>query len=384
MENGRCPRCDANAFSRRRKWRTGDRGGKRPERRDREMKGASPAPRTLAQALNGTWRSIGREVIVTIDTKECVYRSHHPLKASETAHRWRLDSENGRELRFFKDNMLINVYVDDIGIVRMEAKGQKLGFLYVFEDAELRTCPSCYAKTLVDKMYCDDCEYSFGVTLAPSMRVQTSEVSKTSEVSVEPTRLAYDTIYHIWNRGVNRSTIFREDENYRNFLRQYVKHIEPVAETYAYCLLPNHFHFLIRTRTLEMQRAYRQVGQVGHADILEPSQAFSNLFNGYVRAFNRRYSRSGGLFEDRFGRKRVTSDGYLAKLVVYIHQNPQKHGLVEDFRLWRYSSFQGMAAVGQTRISRDEVLSWFGNFRQFVSAHREDADLKDLRGFENL
>jgi REP element-mobilizing transposase RayT len=197
-------------------------------------------------------------------------------------------------------------------------------------------------------------------------------------------RLQYDTIYHIWNRGVNHSTIFREDENYHFFLRQYVKHIEPVADTYAYCLLPNHFHFLIRTRTAEMQRAYRQIGQVGNVDILEPSQAFSNLFNGYVRAFNRRYGRSGGLFEDRFGRKPVTSDGYLAKLVVYIHQNPQKHELVDDFRRWRYSSFEAMAAAGQTRINRDEVLSWFGNFKQFVNAHRGGAELKDLRGFENL
>lgn len=58
-------------------------------------------------------------------------------------------------------------------------------------------------------------------------------------------------IYHIWNRGVNHSTIFRSDENYRYFLALYIQHIEPVAKTYAYCLLPNHFHFLVRTRTEE-------------------------------------------------------------------------------------------------------------------------------------
>ena len=60
-----------------------------------------------------------------------------------------------------------------------------------------------------------------------------------------PIPLHYGQYYHIYNRGNNRETLFVEDRNYRHFLRLYAKHITPVADTYAYCLLGNHFHFLV-------------------------------------------------------------------------------------------------------------------------------------------
>ena len=192
-----------------------------------------------------------------------------------------------------------------------------------------------------------------------------------------PSELHDDTIYHIWNRGVNHATIFRGDENYRYFLSLYIHHIEPVAETYAYCLLPNHFHFLIRTRTAEGQRAYRQAIQVGLARCLPPSQAFSNLFNAYVRAYNRRYQRTGGLFEDRFGRKPVSTDAYLARLVVYIHQNPVKHGLVARPEEWVYSSYDALANGRPSRVRGDEVMSWFGSASNFRSAHAKTSEVSE-------
>ncbi|MEM9776697.1 MAG: transposase, partial [Chloroflexota bacterium] len=60
--------------------------------------------------------------------------------------------------------------------------------------------------------------------------------------------------YHIYNRGNNGENIFIEAKNYSYFLRLYIKHIELVAFTYAYCLLRNHFHFLVRVKTDEEQR----------------------------------------------------------------------------------------------------------------------------------
>jgi putative transposase len=69
-------------------------------------------------------------------------------------------------------------------------------------------------------------------------------------MSIKP--LQYGQYYHIYNRGNNRENLFVEQRNYPYFLKQYTKHILPVAETFAYCLLPNHFHFAIRTRTEEV------------------------------------------------------------------------------------------------------------------------------------
>ena len=180
-----------------------------------------------------------------------------------------------------------------------------------------------------------------------------------------PEKLAYDTIYHIWNRGVNRVNIFTEDENYRFFLRTYIKHIEPVAATYAYGLLPNHFHFVIHTHP-KPQRSKKT------SEVSSPSQAFSNFFNAYVRAFNRRNQRTGGLFEGRFGRKPVYDTNYLMHLITYIHQNPQLHGLVDDFRDWPYTSYGAITIPNvQTRIKRGEVLDCFGGLDIFQELHAQ-------------
>ncbi len=94
--------------------------------------------------------------------------------------------------------------------------------------------------------------------------------------------LLNDQYYHIYNRGNNSETLFREQRNYPYFLELYVRYIQPVAETYAYCLLKNHFHLLVRIKDCQSY---------------PPSRAFANLFSTYTKAFNRAYQRSGSLFE---------------------------------------------------------------------------------------
>jgi putative transposase len=73
--------------------------------------------------------------------------------------------------------------------------------------------------------------------------------------------------------------------------------------------------------------------------ILSPSQQFSNLFIAYAKAINKSYGRAGILFQDRFRRKEISSDRYFADLVFYIHFNPQRHGITNDYRLYPFSSF---------------------------------------------
>ena len=194
--------------------------------------------------------------------------------------------------------------------------------------------------------------------------------------------LLFGQYYHIYNRGNNRENLFVEKRNYPYFLQQYAKHIQPVALTYAYSLLPNHFHFLIRTRTEEEQEAYHraqidsilEIGSIFKIDpifkLLEPSRAFNNLFIAYARAFNKATGRTGALFESPFGRKLVDNDRYFITLIVYIHRNPQKHGLVADFRDWPWSSYRAIRSTKPTKIQRDDVLAWYGDPTNFEEAHR--------------
>lgn len=182
----------------------------------------------------------------------------------------------------------------------------------------------------------------------------------------KPVPLQYGKYYHIFNRGNNRENIFVEERNYRYFLQLYAKHVMPIADTYAYCLLRNHFHFLVRIKTVEEQ------------DLTglprKPSQHFSNLFNAYAKAFNKAYHRTGALFQRPFGRIEVASDAYFVYLVIYIHQNPQKHGFVEDFRTWPYSSHQALLSTKPTRLQRDDVLEWFQGLDHFEDVHRYEVD----------
>jgi REP element-mobilizing transposase RayT len=167
-------------------------------------------------------------------------------------------------------------------------------------------------------------------------------------------RLLADQYYHIFNRGNNGETLFREQRNYPYFLRLYGQYIEPVAETYAYCLLNNHFHFLVRIKDWQSS---------------SPSRAFANLFSTYTKAFNRAYQRTGSLFEKPFKRNLVDSDRYFTCLVAYIHRNPQRHGFVDDFRDWPYSSYKAVLSAQPTRIQRERVLGWFDGRSGFKEAH---------------
>ena len=180
--------------------------------------------------------------------------------------------------------------------------------------------------------------------------------------------LALDTYYHIYNRGNNRETIFRSDKNYRYFLQLYAKHIFPVADTFAYCLLPNHFHLLIRTRSPAEQKQTQQASETFR--LLSPSQQFSNLFNAYTKAFNNRYQRTGSLFEHPFDRNPVTTEAYFTRLVAYIHQNPQRHGLIDDFRNWPYSSYRTLLSSRPTRLRREVVIDWFNGRQQLEAFHQ--------------
>jgi len=227
-----------------------------------------------------------------------------------------------------------------------------------------------------------------------------------------PTSLEYGAYYHIYNRGNNGENIFFEERNYHHFLKLYARHVAPVADTYAYCLLRNHFHVLVRIKTVEEQEQTLRVSETlrvsdaaadqeqtlrvskalrvsdAAADQEQtlrvsetlrvsdaftpkkPSQQFGNLFNAYAKAINKAYERTGSLFENPFGRVPVTSGAYLVHLVAYIHQNARKHGFVEDYRDWPYSSYHAYLSQKPTRLERDEVLAWFQGQLGFEDFHR--------------
>jgi putative transposase len=210
--------------------------------------------------------------------------------------------------------------------------------------------------------------------------------------------LEYGKYYHIYHRGNNRENIFFEEKNFEYFLKLYVKYIVPVADTYAYCLMKNHFHFLVRIKTVEEQISVltpeKQNSEVSKTSevlmpvneqnfevsktsevlmpikALNPTQQVSNLLNSYTKSINKAYQRVGSLFQGRFGRILVDCDSYFMYLVAYIHRNPEKHGFVDDFRTYPYSSYHAISHQKATHIKSEDVLGWFGNLDTFNNCHQ--------------
>jgi len=194
-----------------------------------------------------------------------------------------------------------------------------------------------------------------------------------------PPPLLYDAFYHIYNRGNNRENIFIEERNYRHFLHLYQQHIQPIADTYAYCLLKNHFHLLVKIKTeAEIALAADAKGSTEKMTSGYPSRMFSNFFNAYAKSMNLAYGRVGALFQHPFGRKLIADNSHLAAAVIYIHHNPQKHGFVSDYRDWRFSSFRELTGDGETIIQRSEVLGMFGGEKTFLSIHGLPADTASI------
>ena len=162
--------------------------------------------------------------------------------------------------------------------------------------------------------------------------------------------------YHIYNRGNNRENLFIEERNYHYFFKLYTHYIYPIADTYAYCLMRNHFHLLVGMKP-QPQNHY--------------SQAFSNLFSTYTKAINKQYQRTGSLFEKPFKRIHIDSDRYFITLIRYIHQNPQKHQFTDDFRTYPYSSYQTIYQQKNSRIPHHQVINWFGNRQSFATLHKQ-------------
>jgi hypothetical protein len=87
------------------------------------------------------------------------------------------------------------------------------------------------------------------------------------------------------------------------------------------------------------------------------------------------YNRTGSLFEHPFHRIEVATDAYFVHLINYIHQNPQLHGFVDDFRAWPFSSYGTILSQRPTRVQRDSVLEWFGGRVGFLDCHGVRVDV---------
>ncbi len=201
-----------------------------------------------------------------------------------------------------------------------------------------------------------------------------------------------ECFYHVYNHANGNENLFRCSENYSYFLKKYGEYIEPVAETLCYCLMPNHFHFLVRIKnegsfyafiknrsskalqgfkTLEGMGAVEKISAINRIVTLQ----FSHLFNCYTQSYNRLFNRKGSLFIPRFNRKEIDSNDYLTKIIHYIHYNPIHHGFCKCIDEWPFSSYKTILSDKPTKLSRETVLQWFGGHKEYIQFHKWQPEL---------
>jgi REP element-mobilizing transposase RayT len=233
--------------------------------------------------------------------------------------------------------------------------------------------------------------------------------------------------YHLYTHANGSENFFRTEENYRYFLQRYQHFIPLVADTLAYCLMPNHFHFLVRIKTeaelisvfknklnlyltgldsdskKDLSGIERGLDSDSKKDLSGIERGldsdskkdlsgidsetknqlsthvilqFSHLFNAYTKAYNKVYKRRGSLFTRAFRRKEITSDSYLTTVIHYLHANPVHHGFEKSITHWPWSSYHDLLNNSSTWLDRAFVINWFGGAEKFRDFHQQPIALK--------
>ena len=195
--------------------------------------------------------------------------------------------------------------------------------------------------------------------------------------------------YHVYNRSVDKKPMFKNIGNYEYFLRKYDQYLSGVADTYAYCLLGNHFHLLVRIRDLTDLTTFQKLSNLNAPNAAKNktphdivSHQFQKFFQSYAMSFNKQHSRIGTLFHTPFKRALVNNYQYYKQVIYYIHANPQQHGLITDFRDWKWSSYSRFLIDSVTKLKKQEVLNWFGSKDDYLKYHSDTKNANNSKLFD--
>ena len=240
--------------------------------------------------------------------------------------------------------------------------------------------------------------------------------------------------YHIYNCGINGTDLFKVREDYERFLNLYSKYINPVCETFAWVLMGNHFHLLVKIKEniiykysksdysndkekfneIKWETVEKDADFIRKITCQRPTQEdltalkkswlneklncqpptqedlaltikvpkphlhFSHLFNAYAKYFNLKYKRHGSLFERQFRRKLVDNKRYFRSLVIYIHQNPVHHGFCQHVLDYAWSSYLTCITLKPTKLYRNAMIGWFDNLANFKLMHGNKIEIERL------
>lgn len=225
--------------------------------------------------------------------------------------------------------------------------------------------------------------------------------------------------YHVYNRGNRGQLIFYEEKHFDVFLKQYAKYMSDYWDTFAYALIPNHFHLLIRVKSGKalVSAAIKDEIQVsksfinkfypkddirltslkfltdkeqfnksnfqsffGKGDYLEfcyqliewlAMERFRRFLLSYAKKINFERKLHGSLFQKHFKRKHLAYLSDWCQVAKYLHRNPIHHGMALTLEDYYWTSYASFFSGSSTLLHRKEVLSWFEGIENFQKYHTE-------------
>jgi REP element-mobilizing transposase RayT len=169
--------------------------------------------------------------------------------------------------------------------------------------------------------------------------------------------LEVDKYYHLYNRSNNGEIVFKSEENFPYFLKIFNAQLKCYVKIIAYCLMPTHFHFLIKVNSNDGMLIQKRIGV---------------LLSSYTKAINKRYHRTGALFQPHTKAKEITDEHYLLTLISYIHQNPIRSNIAVTLNEWEYSSYHGIFSGVEGSLVHQELYQQYFCTREQFNKYSEE------------
>lgn len=170
--------------------------------------------------------------------------------------------------------------------------------------------------------------------------------------------LVPNEFYHIYNRGNNKQKIFFKNDNYIFFLKKVRDQLVPVSDILSWCLMPNHFHFIVRAT----DKSIMERPSFGGKPMQEFPYRVGILLSSYSQAINKQNNTTGSLFQQKTKAKILCEEfegkkeSYLLNCFFYLNRNPLKSGLIDDLTKWPWSSYPDYIGLRNGSLCNKELF----------------------------
>ncbi len=197
----------------------------------------------------------------------------------------------------------------------------------------------------------------------------------------------FDSHYHLVFKCHGDLLLFKTNENKHYFLRRFTFFLSQYIDCWAWCLLDNHAHMIIKVRsatdiepainllpeadrTISMKRWITEIDNEKRFNELMERQ-FGRFMVSYTNSYNKFFKRAGGLFQSPFRRSLIKDEAHLQQAIIYVHANPQRHGLIKDFRFYSFSSYQDIVLGNPSFVNISGVIDFFGGRKKLIELHED-------------